>query len=222
MLCPGEILFLEADSGYVSYMWQNGSTNPSIVAGGPGWYAVTVTDACNFEAVDSLLISPDAPQGVSLGADTVICQGDQIVLSADPGFSTYLWQDNSTGASFTATAPGTYWVQVTNSAGCAYVDTIVISLCVGVTENAAHADVRLFPNPARDRFVVEIEGLRFGENVTVEMYNALGQTVRAQGFVGERWKMRKAISMNGMADGRYWIVVRFGEERFVKGLMKAE
>jgi gliding motility-associated-like protein len=82
----------------------------------------------------------------SLGNDTIICQGQSILLDVNAPNATYLWQDNSTNATFTVTQPGTYWVDIFDDCGVT-TDTIVLSatqplvlnfgndttLCVGET-----------------------------------------------------------------------------------------
>ena len=65
---------------------------------------------------------------LSLGPDTTICDGNQIILNAGDGFSAYKWQDGSTDSVFTVAQPGTYYVTV--KAGCSntYTDSIHVSL----------------------------------------------------------------------------------------------
>lgn len=46
-----------------------------------------------------------------LGNDTTVCQGQSVILN--PGtFSSYLWDNNSTGATRAVSQTGTYWVRV--------------------------------------------------------------------------------------------------------------
>jgi gliding motility-associated-like protein len=48
---------------------------------------------------------------VSLGPDTLLCPGEQLVLDATMSGAQYLWQDGSTAPTFTVSGPGTYAVQ---------------------------------------------------------------------------------------------------------------
>lgn len=43
---------------------------------------------------------------------TLLCDGQNIELKADNGFSRYRWQDGSSGATLKATSPGIYWVDI--------------------------------------------------------------------------------------------------------------
>jgi hypothetical protein len=82
-------------------------------------------------ADDSLRVVRGFSPGLSvdLGNDTSYCANTifsySLNQSAPPGAS-YLWQDNSAGSSFTATAPGIYWLELTSGV-CKASDTIRIT-----------------------------------------------------------------------------------------------
>ena len=73
-----------------------------------------------------MLLTPGTP--VNLGPDNAICPGSSLIINAQPGYASYLWQDASTNSSYTATAPGNYRVTVTNACGIISSDDILISL----------------------------------------------------------------------------------------------
>jgi gliding motility-associated-like protein len=50
---------------------------------------------------------------VDLGNDTVLCQGQSLVLQAPVGYEAYLWSNNTTNTSYTITSPGTYILDAT-------------------------------------------------------------------------------------------------------------
>jgi len=45
-ICPGNTRLLNAQAGYASYLWQDGSTASTFLVMSPGTYNVTATDAC--------------------------------------------------------------------------------------------------------------------------------------------------------------------------------
>lgn len=57
------------------------------------------------------------PPAIDLGADTSICQGQQVELKISSPLASYRWQDGSTDSIYTATDDGTYFVEVTNLCG---------------------------------------------------------------------------------------------------------
>jgi gliding motility-associated-like protein len=70
------------------------------------------------------------PINVNLGSDVTICKDSTLIL--DPhsisNNLSYLWQDNSTNQTLTASASGLYWVQVTNPInGCIVRDSLLLT-----------------------------------------------------------------------------------------------
>lgn len=97
-----------------------------IRAGSTKIYA-KINTGCNFY-VDSLdVLIQNVPTNFSLGADTSLCPGDTLILTAGNGFNSYLWQNGSTDSVFIVRGPGQYYVTVTNLCGNTYKDTINIS-----------------------------------------------------------------------------------------------
>ena len=98
--CPGENITLDATiTNAISYLWQDGSTDPMLVANVGGTYSVTVTTDCG-EVVDEIEVNiaqdGEGPS-VDLGEDFTICSGEVATLNASfPGAVAYNWQDQST------------------------------------------------------------------------------------------------------------------------------
>jgi gliding motility-associated-like protein len=63
-----------------------------------------------------------------LGEDVILCNNNSVVLDADNKSltETYLWQDGSTGAQFTAAAAGVYWAEVSFANNCTIRDSIQV------------------------------------------------------------------------------------------------
>jgi len=87
-----------------------------------------------------------ARYSLDLGADTVICPGNQIKLNAREGFLSYLWQDGSIDSTYNVLKAGTYYVTAINGCGSAYKDTIevrdhpTIPISIGPDRNKCNAD----------------------------------------------------------------------------------
>src|SRR6185436_9533401 len=90
-----------------------------------GTYDVQVTlGTC--VASDDIHVTVNPIPVVDLGADAALCNGDQLVLNATTPGASYLWQDGSTAATFTASDTGTYDVDVTVN-GCTTNDDITLT-----------------------------------------------------------------------------------------------
>lgn len=127
LLCQGDTLQLEVFMPNATYLWQDNSTNSSLQVTQQGTYEVKVT-VDNCIANDTIEINYNQQPMINLGIDTTLCEGEELLLDVETSNATYLWQDNSTSASFTATDPGTYWVQVNVDACESSSDTIVIEI----------------------------------------------------------------------------------------------
>ncbi|OWY25621.1 PKD domain-containing protein [Sphingobacteriales bacterium UPWRP_1] len=114
-LCPGETLTLDATVPNGLYLWQDGSTAATFTVSAPGNYWVEVSNLCGVVFEDITVSYSDLPD-VDLGPDATLCPGQTLTLNANTtGATAYLWQNGSLSATFTANAPGTYWVQISNS-----------------------------------------------------------------------------------------------------------
>lgn len=122
--CIGDMPVLDVTTPGATYLWQDGSTDPTFSVSNAGEYAVTVTrddcavtDSVNFDFID-------IPAGV-LGEDSNLCIDETIVFDVEFPDATYLWQDGSTDARFTIEEPGIYSVAVMVDE-CVMEDEVVI------------------------------------------------------------------------------------------------
>ncbi len=125
-LCNNEMLLLQVSSDFSSYLWQNGSTNASFLVMQAGLYFVKATDQFGCSASDTIMVSKDSVS-VSVGNDTTVCTGTNVLLVAIGNFTNITWQDGSTGNSYLVTMAGLYIVRVSDNAGCRASDTVTVS-----------------------------------------------------------------------------------------------
>lgn len=121
-----ENLVLQADAGFTSYLWDDGSIGNSRTISHSGSYWVLCKDDCH-SFIDSFVITPLPPDTVAtVKLDTLICQAFQdITLVANSGFEGYMWDDGSTAANRVITTWGTYWVLCKDSC-LSVADTFII------------------------------------------------------------------------------------------------
>lgn len=110
------------------YAWSNGGTTNPQANLAAGLYSLTVKDDNNCTANAQATVKDSVKDiALFLGNDTSFCPGNQTILSAG-SFANYLWQDNSTAATFTVTQTGKYYVQVADADGCTKSDTILVTV----------------------------------------------------------------------------------------------
>ncbi len=177
ILCEGQTLVLDAANTNASYLWQDGSTQPTFIVTQKGRYNVSVTiQSCTVK--DTIDIGYQLIPVFSLGSDRRLCSGNKFVLKPEitNGASTsglsYLWQDGSTTPTFTTAHEGLYRLELGNTCGSTSDDVNVVK---GVCD-------LYMPNvftPNNDG-VNDIFKPGYGDNVLefkMEMFNRYGQLV---------------------------------------------
>ena len=147
-ICDRQSLLLDASkAGGRSYLWSNGSTGATLRVTTAGLVWVEVNDG-QCTARDSINISVLPALGLSLGRDTVFCEGGSFDLRSNLGNLTYRWQDGSSNSSFRASTAGVYWLEASAN-GCTERDSVNLrmqtlprfelgpdtSLCDGISFN---------------------------------------------------------------------------------------
>ena len=127
ILCREEILVLDAAMPDGAYLWQDGSTDSTLTVNSVGLYWVEVTDTNNCSKKDSITISYSVLPNVDLGNDTLLCEGESLLLGITNTGISYYWQDGSTDVFYIVNSPGLFWVEVINTDGCPGSDTVLIN-----------------------------------------------------------------------------------------------
>lgn len=109
-----------------TYLWNTGSTAPSIITNTPGTYWLSVNNkGCRNS--DTVLVQNTTLKPFSLGKDTALCIGTSILLKADSSNAqSYKWNTNALFPAIVANTPGTYWVDAIASP-CILRDSITIT-----------------------------------------------------------------------------------------------
>lgn len=124
-LCAGDPFTWDVTTPNATYLWQDGSTNPTFTATTPGIYGVTVTIG-NCSAFDQVEFIQAAIVPVDLGNDQTLCEGESVTLDVTAPGQTYLWQDGTTTGHYEVTTSGTYSVIVTQGE-CTGTDAVDIT-----------------------------------------------------------------------------------------------
>jgi len=124
--CDQVFQILNSNVPFATYLWNDGSTNQTLVVNQPGQYSVQVElNGCfAYDTVDILLNTTPI---INLPNDTNTCTLP-LVLDAGVVAPNYLWSDGSTGQSLSVNAAGNYWV-VASDGACS--DSASIQVNVG-------------------------------------------------------------------------------------------
>lgn len=126
---PDETSFLDASTTNATYTWQDGSTNSTYSANGPGVYWVDVSllnGACTRR--DSFVLVLNNSLNLDLGPDFSVCDENSFTLDATtPGATAYEWGDGSTNPTLDIFTTGTYSVIAFDGDGCAAEENITVT-----------------------------------------------------------------------------------------------
>jgi gliding motility-associated-like protein len=113
MICEGTTLILTPSvSTTATLLWQDGSSQPALHLNLPA---------------DSILVAMlAAPLEFSLGADTILCPGESITVTAPTTTDALLWSTGSTDSSVSASS-GSIWLSISNTCGT-QADSLFISV----------------------------------------------------------------------------------------------
>lgn len=144
--CNGDSLVLNAGTGFTNYLWNTGAVTQAIAARDKGSYIVHATDFNNCSSTDTLnVINVYPAPAVNIHVSQVLCRGQNDILNAGAGYTSYLWQDGSTGSTNKVNASGSYWVHVTDANGCSNSDSVMIVAVADPPLNFIYSDTSKCP-----------------------------------------------------------------------------
>lgn len=201
--------------------------NPTIVYTQPGNFFVKLV-VCDSATSDSLLINNyitvNALPVVTLGADTFLAAGANLVLdAANPG-SQYLWSNGNTGQTIEVSSGGNYSVTITDQNGCVCTGQIYVSFSPTNTDAGSVSSIiqnsflSVYPNPTKSNFAIECTS-SIKADLLVSVKNESCQTIyseKKKDFTGE---YNNTINLSRQPPGIYFIEVICGEERRVKKIV---
>lgn len=188
----------------------------SISVSTPGDYWVQASNG-PCASIDSITITTIPVPMTELGADTVICEGQSVLLSAGSA-TTYTWSSASASQTIEVTTEGTYWIEASNEQ-CTSSDTITI-----IIENC---DIEIiFPNVftpngdgLNDFFVPVIyNGIKKGN---LKIYNRWGNELYSTVNLSSGWDGYHNGAL--CSEGTYFFIAeyttRLKETKSIRGVV---
>jgi gliding motility-associated-like protein len=124
-LCEGTTIFLDASDTLSNYLWHDGHTSPYDTVLFESVYSVTTSNICGSDS-DNIFVNIDSVMtGLNIGNDTILCEGDSLLLHSPSGIQNYSWSNGATSPTITITNNDTVSIQVQNTCGI-YYDTVSV------------------------------------------------------------------------------------------------
>ena len=131
-LCEGDTIEYNASFPGATYLWRELTSNTIL-----SYDSVYVVDTAGIYDVYVYLgycsarwqveINYYNQIEVDLGNDTVLCEGERIIIGGyNPNATSYLWNDGETAITYDVGQSGMYWLFLDNAAGCSNADTIYV------------------------------------------------------------------------------------------------
>lgn len=198
------------DTMQLVYTWFNdgdtihGVNGPCVPTDSTGdWWGVATNAFGCTASSDTIVVCPSV---------TIEANGTVLLVQGD--FASYAWSLNGTpipGADdpfLVAATGGQYSVTVTTALGCVLSDTYVL-IFTGTTELAEVGTLRIYPNPNRGRFTLELppDASPNARIVVMDPAGRLCHTAkRGPGMI-------QRIALPTSATGRYLVIVESEERR---------
>lgn len=194
--------------------WGSELTMAFVLGGGNGrygsWGHITSVDSTPsmsyspkyMALLDNMLMMPQP----ALGADTVLCTGETLLL--DPGnFAGYAWSNGDSATSIQVSTAGTYSVEVTDVNGCVGTDSIWVDVqpCTGLEAGVAPW-VRVWPNPTSGEIFIHSEER---QNASITLSTLEGRVLDVVGWNGTQ----AHLDMTNYPAGLYLLSVESKNER---------
>lgn len=214
--CGGSVT-LNAGNAGATYAWSNNATTQTINVTTSATYTVTVTNSSGCTGTDAVTVTINAlPQVTfSLPADTFCTTDGNVTLTGGlPTGGTYSGNGVSNGVFSPSTGAGSYVItySYTDGNGCSNTatDNIFVKVCVGISDIAS-GTIKLYPNPAADYVELSIDGMK--GQLNVEIFDMLGQAVKAVKGNVETGNYKQVINVTDLASASYLVRVTVGNNK---------
>lgn len=218
-ICAGQNVNLNASAAN-TYTWSTGSNASSINVSPASTtvYNLTASNGPGCSATTSATVTVNQLPVVTVSAShTNVCESEPAVtLNGLPAGGNYSGTGVSGNSFNPGVGPGNYTAvySYTNANGCSASNNvnITVSICTGIKSLATNAALKVYPNPAKDHFIVSAP---LNSNVIVS--DALGKIL----LVKEITSAEEKINISQFAKGIYFIEVQnTGTEIFRTRIMK--
>ncbi len=125
--CAGDSVTLSVNTNADTLLWNTGANTNSIKVGAAGKYWVRTTNKKGCVVSDTMNVVQKPNPYKYLGADTALCQGNNVTLDASYPGATYLWSNGATTPTITTGTGGSYSV-INTLNGCTAKDTINVTI----------------------------------------------------------------------------------------------
>ncbi|MCC6721576.1 MAG: T9SS type A sorting domain-containing protein [Bacteroidia bacterium] len=124
-ICEGISYTINGPTFLTNYYWNGVSTfNANKTVTSAGVYICQAQNSYECIWIDTIILKKKPDPQFSLGPDGGVCENGGRTLKGPSNAVSYKWDDESTDSTYQVYYAGTYWLKVTGSNGCFFIDTI--------------------------------------------------------------------------------------------------
>jgi Secretion system C-terminal sorting domain/IPT/TIG domain len=224
-LCDGTYLTLNMATPNSNYLWNNGSTNDTLIITQAGQYWGRSSNACGIVS-DTININFFTPSMVSISAfnpDSLCLISPSVTLPlGSPSGGSYSGI-GVVGNDFDPSAAGVgahnIIYSITDSNSCINDDTTMIYVqnCVGIDEITNEIGISIYPNPSNGLFTIE-KSIELDEEVHIVLIDANAKLIVEKTITSDKQKV--SIDITSYSSGIYYIQFIIDNEIFIKKILK--
>ncbi|MDA8577137.1 T9SS type A sorting domain-containing protein, partial [Schleiferiaceae bacterium] len=204
--CDGGVVSLAVPTGYISFMWNNGSNFSQITATTSGDYYAQVMNADGCTAYsDTVTVevfpTPPTPSISYTANDTLMTSSE---VTGNQWYFNGNMMPGETGQTLRPLNLGNYSVRVVDNNGCeGDMSAMQFYNSVGFEEALAN-QIRLFPNPTSGAVTLELGAVKVA---SVRIYDARGRLLESISSCPSNCR----LELGSFEDGMYQLVVHTEE-----------
>jgi choice-of-anchor B domain-containing protein len=182
------------------------ATNPTVIFNNPGVYTVTVIGTNNQGT--SVATATINVAGISSNinynnASCGMCADGNATVTVTGNYSpyTYTWMPSGGNAAAAGSlAPGCYTVNIENTLGCIFSNSVCITFNTSIKTNNNSPQLTLYPDPAKDRLNLICKGMISCAEMKLSIYDVQGRLVLEKENVPDN-----GIDISGLSGGIYYL-----------------
>jgi gliding motility-associated-like protein len=210
-LCDGSDKDLTVDSGFSSYLWNNGATDSTINVTAPGDYSVTVTNSKGCQKIKKIIVKPSEIGTITNATVSDFSGTNNTVSISYTGSGNYEFSLNGNfyqdTPAFDGVSPGIYLAYVRDKNGCG----------ISIPYEIYVLDYPRFFTPNNDGFndTWKIKNLDLLPKSTLSIFDRYGKLLKLINDTDYGW--------NGSYTGKdlpaddYWFILSFEDGKKIKG-----